>query len=191
MNKDFMYGLGAVLYKGQKVGYIAKNSFDFGGQKPEAAKIEAEQVPGAPVLVIAQTNGTIAPKFDMIQLSFESLAQLLGGRVVYSDAEKTKAVGWLAPRGVITLSGPWEFKLVSGQSVLIPSATLLSDLGGKLTLTETSKIECELELSAPVEEGVPPYGVFDSTALPDEWTTGNKYLLPKETEGDAAPAQEG
>lgn len=49
-----MYGIGAVKYKDFVVGYIEKGSFDLGGQKPEAAKIEAEQVPGAPVLVIAQ-----------------------------------------------------------------------------------------------------------------------------------------
>ena len=34
-----MYGIGAVKYKGQKVGYIAKNSFDMGGSKPESADI--------------------------------------------------------------------------------------------------------------------------------------------------------
>ena len=32
MNKDFMYGIGAVKYKNKKVGYIAKNSFDMGGK---------------------------------------------------------------------------------------------------------------------------------------------------------------
>ena len=42
------------MYKRQDfvVGYIEKNSFDMGGQKPESAKIEAEQVPGTPVLII-------------------------------------------------------------------------------------------------------------------------------------------
>ena len=68
-----MYGIGAVKYKNKKVGYIAKNSFDMGGTKPESAEIDAEQVPGAPVLVIPQSNGKIGPKFDMIQLNFESL----------------------------------------------------------------------------------------------------------------------
>lgn len=48
MNKNFMYGVGAVKYKDFVVGYIEKNSFDMGGQKPESAKIEAEQVPGKP-----------------------------------------------------------------------------------------------------------------------------------------------
>jgi len=33
MNKDFMFGIGAVKYKGKEVGYIAKNSFDLGRHK--------------------------------------------------------------------------------------------------------------------------------------------------------------
>ena len=73
-----MYGIGAVKYKDFIVGYIEKGSFDLGGQKPEAAKIEAEQVPGAPVLVIAQSNGSIAPTFNVIQMDYKNLHKLLG-----------------------------------------------------------------------------------------------------------------
>lgn len=188
MNKNFMYGIGEVLYRGEKIGYIAKNSFDLGGVKPEAAEIEAEQVPGSPVLVIAQSNGKIGPKFDMIQLSFESLQQLLGGRLIKNS--ENKVTGWTAPRSAMVMEGPWELKLVSGQSILIPNATLLADLAGKLTLTETAKIEVELKVAMPAEEGVPPYGVFDSDALPDEWTTGSKYSLPKETANETAGVQQ-
>ena len=79
MNKNFMYGVGAVKYKDFVVGYIEKNSFDMGGQKPESAKIEAEQVPGTPVLIIPQSNGSIAPTFNVIQLNYENLHSLLGG----------------------------------------------------------------------------------------------------------------
>ena len=176
MNENFMYGIGAVKYKGAPVGYIAKNTFDMGGVKPEAAEIEAEQVPGSPVLVIAQSNGKIAPKFDMIQLNFESLHQLLGGTL---HKEGTKAVGWTAPRDAVIMEGPWELSLVSGQSILIPSATLLSDLAGKLTLTETAKIEVELKVTAPTTAEVPPYGVFATTSLPSEWSEAKGWLLPK------------
>lgn len=183
-----MYGIGEVLYRGEKIGYIAKNSFDLGGVKPEAAEIEAEQVPGSPVLVIAQSNGKIGPKFDMIQLSFESLQQLLGGRLIKNS--ENKVTGWTAPRSAMVMEGPWELKLVSGQSILMPNATLLSDLAGKLTLTETAKIEVELKVAMPTEEGVPPYGVFDSNALPDEWTTGSKYSLPKETADETAGVEQ-
>lgn len=174
-----MYGIGAVKYKGEKVGYIAKNTFDLGGVKPEAADIEAEQVPGAPVLTIPQSNGKIAPKFDMIQLNFESLKQLLGGWL-YKTGENI--TGWTAPRAAMVLDGPWELELVSGQSVLIPSAVLLSDLAGRLTLTETAKIEVELKVTAPTKDKVPPYGVFDSKNLPETWNEAAGWLLPEETE---------
>ena len=141
MNKNFMYGVGAVKYKDFVVGYIEKNSFDMGGQKPESAKIEAEQVPGTPVLIIPQSNGSIAPTFNVIQLNYENLHSLLGGTMHYKeeDSEKKTPIGWTAPTAAVLLTGPWEIALVSGQSILIPNGTLLSNLGGKLTLTETAK----------------------------------------------------
>lgn len=175
-----MYGIGAVKYKDFTVGYIEKNSFDMGGKKPEAAKIEAEQVPGSPVLVIPQSNGTIAPTFNVIQLNFDNLHKLLGGSLHYKkdDTEKKTPVGWSAPSAAMQMQGPWELALVSGQSVLMPNATLLSDLGGKLTLTETAKVECSLEVAIP-EGGGQPYAVFDSASIPDEW---KQYKLPKPEE---------
>lgn len=99
MNKNFMYGVGAVKYKDFVVGYIEKNSFDMGGQKPESAKIEAEQVPGTPVLIIPQSNGSIAPTFNVIQLNYENLHSLLGGTMHYKeeDSEKKTPIGWTAP----------------------------------------------------------------------------------------------
>ena len=61
MNKDFMYGIGAVKYKGEPVGYIGKDTFEMGGSKPEATKIEAEQVPGVSVLVIPRATARSPP----------------------------------------------------------------------------------------------------------------------------------
>ena len=124
-----MYGVGAVKYKDFVVGYIEKNSFDMGGQKPESAKIEAEQVPGTPVLIIPQSNGSIAPTFNVIQLNYENLHSLLGGTMHYKeeDSEKKTPIGWTAPTAAVLLTGPWEIALVSGQSILIPNGTLLSN----------------------------------------------------------------
>lgn len=171
-----MYGIGAVKYKDFIVGYIEKGSFDLGGVKPEAAKVEAEQVPGTPVLVIPQSNGNIAPTFNVIQLNYENLHRLLGGTLHYKseDEGKTTPIGWTAPSAAMLMQGPWELALVSGKSILITNGTLLSNLGGKLTLTETAKIECTLEVAMP-EEGGQPYGVFDTDSLPSEWT---QYKLP-------------
>lgn len=179
MNENFMYGIGAVKHKNKKVGYVAKNSFDLNGSKPESVDVDAEQVPGAPVLSIPQSNGKIAPKFDMIQLNFESLKQFLGGSLCKKD---DKIVGWTAPRDILVMDGPWEITLVTGQSILIPSAILLSNLGGKLSLTETSKIEVELKVTTPTKEKVPPYGVFDSNNLPTEWSEQGGWSLPTPSE---------
>lgn len=180
-NKNFMYGIGAVKYKDFTVGYIGKGSFDMGGVKPEAAKIEAEQVPGTPVLVIPQSNGSFAPTFNILQLDYANLHKLLGGTLHYGadDTAKANPVGWAAPMAALLMTGPWEISLVSGQSILIPNGTLLSNLGGKLTLTETAKIECTLEVAMP-EDGSQPYGVFDTASLPSEWS---QYKLPSASEG--------
>lgn len=187
MNNNFMYGIGAVKYKDFTIGYIEKNSFDLGGKKPEAAKIEAEQVQGAPVLVIPQSNGGIAPTFNVIQMNYSNLHKLLGGSLHYKkeDSEKKTPIGWTAPSEVLVMQGPWELSLVSGQSVLIPNATLLSNPAGKLTLTETSKIEVTLEVAMP-EDGSQPYGVFDTEAIPDEW---GQYKLPPAEAAAAASLQ--
>lgn len=175
-----MYGIGVVKFKDFIVGYIEKNSWDLGGKKPEVTKVDAEQVPGVPVLIIPQSNGTIAPTFNVIQLDYANLHKLLGGTLHYKaeDTEKATPVGWTAPSSVILMTGPWEIALVSGQSVLIPNATLLSDLGGKLTLTETAKIECGLEVAQP-EDGSQPYGVFDTESIPSEWKTDLKLPAVK------------
>ena len=176
MNKNFMYGLGAVKYNDFVIGYIEKGSFDLNGQKPEAAKIEAEQAPGAPVLIIPQSNGSIAPTFNVIQTDYKNMHVLLGGTLHYAkeDSEKKNPIGWTAPQAALLMQGPFELELVSGRSILIPNGTLLSNLGGKLTLTETAKIECTLEVAMP-EDGSQPYGVFDTGALPEEWA---QHKLP-------------
>ena len=57
------------------------------------------------------------------------------------DTEKKNPIGRTAPQAALLMQGPFELELVSGRSILIPNATLLSNLGGKLTLTETAKIE--------------------------------------------------
>lgn len=81
----------------------------------------------------------------------------------------------------MVMQGPWKLDLVSGKSILIPNATLLSNLGGKLTLTETAKIECTLEVAMP-EDGSQPYGVFDTESIPSEW---EQYKLPAAEEAAA------
>ena len=45
----------------------------------------------------------------------------------------------------------------------IPNGTILANLGGKLTLTEGSKIECQLKVNKP-EDGSAPYESNDTAS---------------------------
>lgn len=100
--QGFMYGLQALRFKGKIIGYIEKGSFDFGGAKGETVDVEAEQVPDAPVWTLQQSNATIKPKFNLIQLQYENLQMLLGGSLI---KESDKVVGWAAPVDLEQISG--------------------------------------------------------------------------------------
>ena len=154
-NKDFLYGLSKMTFAGKTVGYIEKDSFEWGGKAPESVDVDAEQVPDAPVLILMQKNSTVEPKFNMIQLNYENMAALLGG--------KSTATGWEAPTDLLQLSGECLIDTPSGKRIKIPNAVLLSNLGGKLTLTEVSKIECQLKVMKPAD-GTAPYSIIDIPA---------------------------
>lgn len=151
-NKNFLYGIGSFKFKNFVVGYIEKGSFDFGGKEPESIDVEAEQVPDAPVLTLAQKNGTIEPTFNIIQLNYENLHKALGGTLTGTSPNYT---GWSAPSTLIDEEGEAVIDLVSGQRITIPSAKLLANLSGKLTLTEVAKIACKLKVQKPSAGGAP------------------------------------
>ncbi len=157
MNKNFMYGIGRLTINGSEVGYIEKNSFDFGGKEPESVDIEAEQVPDAPVLSIPQKNGTIEPSFNLIQLNYENIQKTLGGELVKTGDVVT---GWEAPSKLIDTSGECVIDLRSGQRVTIFNGKVIANLSGKLSLTEVAKIAVKLKVQKP-ENGGAPYTITD------------------------------
>lgn len=156
--KKFIYGIAAVFFNEALIGYIQKDSWDWGGTKPESVDVEAEQVPDAPVLTLLTKNGSISPTFNLIQLDYENLHVMLGGTLVGEEGAYT---GWKAPTDLVQLSGKWTIDFVSGQSMTIPNGTILANLGGKLTLTEVSKIECQLKVNKP-SDGSSPYEINDT-----------------------------
>ncbi|MCS2601374.1 MULTISPECIES: hypothetical protein [Bacteroidaceae] len=158
-NKKFIYGIAVVKFNSKEIGYIEKGSWDWGGSKAESTDVEAEQVVGAPVLTLANKNATIAPTFNLIQLDYENIQAVLGGTLVGSTGSYT---GWKAPTELVELRGPWEIQFVSGQTMTIPNGTILSNLGGKLTLTEVSKLECQLKVNQPDEPDTAPYEINDT-----------------------------
>ena len=115
MSKKFIYGIAAVKFGEALIGYIEKNSWDWGGTKPESVDVEAEQVPDAPVLTLMQSNGKVSPTFNLIQLDYANLKAVLGGTLVETGTEGNKKVtGWKAPTSLVDLSGKWTIDFVSG-----------------------------------------------------------------------------
>lgn len=159
MSKKFIYGIASVAFGAKTIGYIEKGSWDWGGTKPEKTDVEAEQVPDAPVLTLMTKNGTIAPTFNLIQLDYENLQMALGGKLK-QDSGKKKNIGWEAPSNLVELRDKCVITFVSGQKLTIPAATLMANLGGKLTLTEVSKLECQLTINKP-DDGSAPYAIDD------------------------------
>ena len=160
MNKDFIYGIAAVKMgtgsSAVTIGYIEKGSWDWGGTKPESTDVEAEQVPDAPVLVLMSKNGQISPTFNLIQLSYEQLQKVLGGTLVTTGTSPNQTVtGWKAPENLVEIKDKFTIDFVSGQTMTIPNGQLLANLGGKLTLTEVSKMECQLKVMKPAAGGAP------------------------------------
>ena len=112
-------------------------------------------MPDAPVLTLVQKNGQISPTFNLIQLDYENLHNVLGGELVGSEGNYT---GWKAPTSLVEKIGKWTIQFVSGQTMTIPNGTILANLGGKLTLTEVSKVECQLKVNKP-SDGSAPYEI--------------------------------
>ena len=143
-----------------------RGSWDWGGSKPESVDVNAEQFPDAPVLTLLQSNGKNAPTFNLIQLDYENLQRALGGTLIKSGSgQDARVTGWEAPSLLVDLSGEWEIEFASGQTMTIPNATIIANLGGKLTLTEVSKIECQLKINKPEEDGKGPYRIEDTDSL--------------------------
>ena len=66
--------------------------------------------------------------------------------------------GWKSPTSLVEKSGKWTIDFVSGQTMTIANGTILANLGGKLTLTEVSKVECKLKVNKP-SDGSAPYEI--------------------------------
>lgn len=160
-NKNFIYGIARVKFDDQPIGWIEKGSWDWGGTKSEIIDVDAEQVPDAPVLTLIQKNGQVSPTFNLIQMDYKNIKAVLGGTFVGTEGAPT---GWKAPTELVRLAGKWTIDFMSGQTMTIPNGTILANLGGKLTLTEVSKIECQLKVNKP-EDGSSPYEINDTAAV--------------------------
>lgn len=157
-DQKLMYGLEEFKMNGLTLGYIAEDSFDLNGSKGEYTPVRAAQVKGYAVKNLPKTNGTVNPTFELIQFNYENMVKVLGGRVLRKDG---KVVGWAAPSALVQMQGFFEIFTDSGHVTVILSALLQGYISGTLTLTDVSRIKCELAPQQPAD-GSDPYLVLDA-----------------------------
>lgn len=146
-DKRFIYGLSSFSLNDTILGYIEKDSYDWGGSEPETVDVNAEQVPGQPVLVLLQKNGTVEPQFNLIQLDAANMAAVLGGTVTNGK--------WSAPTTLTQISGKVKIVTVSGHTIEMPSVTVAANITGKLALSEVSKVQVKLKVALPADGSAP------------------------------------
>ena len=134
--KKFIYGIAVVKFNSKEIGYIEKGSWDWGGTKAESTDIEAEQVPDAPVLTLANKNATIAPTFNLIQLDYENIAAVLGGIGIIPGAMLGGILIGLIEIFVKLFAPGWYEAVTYGTLIVIllvkPSGILGKNVGEKV-----------------------------------------------------------
>lgn len=156
-----MYGLAAVKVDQKLLGYIEENSFKLNGSKGEVTKINAAQVHGGPVLVIPKSNGTIAPTFDMIQMSFENMQTLMGGELKKDGTQNI--IGWKAPSKLIQITKPVTIQTDSEHEISIKKALISAYIDGDLNLDSVSKVKVEVTVMTP-DDNSEPFEIAEVTS---------------------------
>ncbi|MGL4520801.1 MAG: hypothetical protein ACRCUJ_14325 [Phocaeicola sp.] len=159
-DKNIMYGLEEYKNNGLSLGFIAEDSFDHGGSKPEFTPIRAAQVKGYAVLNIPKTTGTIAPTFDLIQFDYPNMCRVLGGRVLTDN--DANPVGWSSPTAAVLLRGYHEIFTDSGQVIVVPCGIVSGSISGGLTLTDTSKLNVEIVIEQPADKALDAIYIMDA-----------------------------
>jgi hypothetical protein len=162
MAQEFIFGVAQVKFATgagtpEEIGYIESESFDLGGAAGESVEINAAQVKGSPVLVIPKKNGSIKPKFELIQINYNKLVILMGGTISGTPQAPT---GWNAPSELVRISGHLQVVTDSGHLLDIPNGQVSAYPGDKINMSGVAKVYCEVTPMMPAGGGS-PYSISD------------------------------
>jgi hypothetical protein len=162
MAQEFIFGVAQVKFASgagtpEEIGYIESESFDLGGSAGETVEVNAAQVKGSPVLVIPKKNGSIKPKFELIQIKYNKLVALMGGSVSGTQQAPT---GWNAPSEAVRITGHLQVVTDSGHLLDIPNGQVSAYPGDKINMSGVAKVYCEVTPMMPAGGGS-PYSISD------------------------------
>lgn len=161
MAGKFLYGVGRLQFGGKTLGYIQKGTFQLNGTKGTSTPVEAEQIPGGPVLSIPVSNGSIAPTFGIIEWDYEMMVALMGGTLVKDTSDNI--IGWNAPSSeLVEARGEFVIETVAKKRITIFDALVQAAPNGNLELASVAQIDTTVTPQIPVD-GSAPYKIIDLT----------------------------
>lgn len=153
---EYLYGLDSMLIGSKKVGNIADEGLDWGGDEPTTVKVWAAQKRSAPVAEFLDNPGTDEITFDLIQLIPENIVQVMGGSVS-EDGKR-----WNAPAKKLLIED--SVTIVAGDNsgeIKIKKVKIIAKPKGKLGWKEAFKIHCKMTVLTPEDESS-PYSMGDA-----------------------------
>jgi hypothetical protein len=132
----FIYGLDAVKFKGELLGYLDENGLAAGGDAPSTTKIRAAQKHNAVVKNLLTTPGSKTFTGTLIQLLLANIKNVFGGAI---DAE-TGVYSAPAIEGI--QEGPLEIDCASGHKIVAQKVSLTANFSQSINLAQTLAIAC-------------------------------------------------
>ena len=111
-NDGYIMLLDAIFFDGKKIGNIAEDGIDWGGDAAEYIKLYAAQVRNSPVKKIRKKAASNVLKFNLIELLPDNCVAVMGGTVTED--------GWEAPSESVILEGAVKIIPVLGKLLRLP-----------------------------------------------------------------------
>lgn len=146
-NDGYMMLLDALFIGSKKVGYIAEEGIDWGGDDAQFIELNAAQVRTAPVKKIPKKAATNVLTFTLIELLPDNCVMVMGGSV---DGDK-----WKAPSNVVIKEDAVKILTGTGQTIEIPKASITSALRGSLGGDTALGLDVRLEVLDNPENDYP------------------------------------
>lgn len=140
--------LAKVTFAGKEIGHISEAGVEWGGDRPEFAKVVAAQTRSV-VKKVLKKAGTDEMNFRLIELKTENMVDVMGG---------TAADGkWSAPVNQVEKNGALKIETVTGQTIEAANATLFGNHRGTIGADDPLGVACTIEI---LRDGVnSPYSI--------------------------------
>jgi hypothetical protein len=149
----FIYGLDAVKWNGELIGYLDENGLAAGGDAPSTTKVRAAQRHNAVVKNLLTTPGSKTFTGTLIQLLLDNIKDVFGGTI---DGETGV---YSAPEVESLQEGNLQIDCASGHKIVAPKVSLTANFAQSINLAQTLAIGLTFEILEP-DGGGSSYDIY-------------------------------